>query len=412
MNEIDFLLSIDSKKIKYGLSRTIALLDACNNPQDKLNIIQIVGTNGKGSTSAMIANALINNNYKIGLFTSPHLVYINERIRINNHFIPDEFIIYFIKKFKKKILDIKPSFFEIITVLAVYYFAIKKVDFSILETGLGGRLDSVTATRAKILIFTPIDYDHQKILGASLALITREKAGAIVQNNKLIISCQQTTEVSRLLNDKAKKENKTICYQKKSKTPLKQLQLKGVHQEKNGELAILALNKISHMYALHINNINTHIANTEWFGRIQYIEHNPDIIFDVAHNNQSINAFIEYFKTIKSQYQTKWLVFGYEEGKTIEQSIIKLNQHFNHITITETKIKNSMSPDKIFTMFDKKTTTIRIENNPKEAIKQIKNKLNKKDVMVILGSHYFGPYIHTIFKNCFDIGIKNLNFQQ
>ena len=90
MNEIDFLLSIDSKKIKYGLSRTIALLDACNNPQDKLNIIQIVGTNGKGSTSAMIANVLINNNYKIGLFTSPHLVYINERIRINGIAISDD----------------------------------------------------------------------------------------------------------------------------------------------------------------------------------------------------------------------------------------------------------------------------------------------------------------------------------
>ena len=170
------LLSINSKKIKYGLTRTKKLLHACGNPQKKLLSIQIVGTNGKGTTAAMLANVCINNNYKTGLFTSPHLVSLNERIRINHQNIPDYIIDNFLLIHKKAINIIQPSFFEIMTVLSLYYFVQEKVDIAILETGLGGALDSVTAARCNAVVFTPIDYDHMSILGDSLQKIAAQKA--------------------------------------------------------------------------------------------------------------------------------------------------------------------------------------------------------------------------------------------
>ena len=174
MNGKNFLLSIDTKKIKYGLLRTKQLLEACNNPQKKIKSIQIIGTNGKGTIAAMLNNVLINNGYKTGLFTSPHLVSFNERISINYKKIPESFINSFIKKYKKSIEFIKPSFFEIMTVMGIYYFQQKRVDFAILETGLGGRLDSVTAANAEVAIFTSISYDHTQILGKQLSDIAYE----------------------------------------------------------------------------------------------------------------------------------------------------------------------------------------------------------------------------------------------
>ena len=175
MKEKNFLLSIDTKKIKYGLIRTKKLLEACNSPHKRIQSIQVVGTNGKGTTCAMLAHVLVQNNYKVGLFTSPHLVEINERISVIFKKIPDSFIQYFINKYQEQIDNIKPSFFEIMTVLSIYYFDYMKVDFAILETGLGGRLDSVTAIKSSIVIFTSISYDHMSILGNTLELIAKEK---------------------------------------------------------------------------------------------------------------------------------------------------------------------------------------------------------------------------------------------
>ena len=152
MSSNNSLLSIDSKIIKYGLERTFQLLEACDNPHLATECIQIVGTNGKGSISAMLSNVLIKNKYDVGLYTSPHLVDLNERIRFNYQKISNTSIDSFTKKFKSKITKIQPSFFEIMTVMALEYFKQKKANIAIMETGLGGRLDSVTAAKAKILI--------------------------------------------------------------------------------------------------------------------------------------------------------------------------------------------------------------------------------------------------------------------
>jgi len=402
MSTTQFLLSLDSKIIKYGLTRTIQLLNLCGNPHLSLKSIQIVGTNGKGSTAAMLSNVLIKNNYRVGLYTSPHLVTINERIRVNHEKISNNFMDNFIKKYKDKLLVIEPSFFEIITVMALSYFVKNKVDFAILETGLGGRLDSVTAALADTLIFTPIDIDHISLLGDNLNSIAREKAGAISLDTSFIFSSQQVPAVKKILNNSAKKHKQQILY---CSNEVKMFtNLTAAHQIKNANLAKFVLGKLAGVYKLTLSNVTRHLNTTFWPGRIQFIKKKPDIIFDVAHNQQSIKAFIVYFSQIKEQYKFCYLVLGFEEGKQVEDMIVVLYKLFNKVIITETNIRRSMRANYIAKLHKNLyKSTITIELDPIKAIKNTIVNMHGDEVTVILGSHYFGPHISQLFKNCFDI---------
>ncbi|MBI44859.1 MAG: hypothetical protein CMG66_01690 [Candidatus Marinimicrobia bacterium] len=408
MSAKSFLLSIDSKKIKYGLSRTLALLQACNNPEKKLVSIQIIGTNGKGSIAAMLSNVLVQNSYKVGLFTSPHLVHINERIRINNQNIPDDFLDFFIKKYKRQIQKINPSFFEIITVISLYYFAQKKVDIAILETGLGGALDSVTAAQADTLIFTPIDYDHMAILGNSLSKITAEKAGAIQNAQQLLISCSQRSIVKKTLNNIAKKKSNQIFYLNKDYKKLPRFSLFNVdHQRHNALFVEYIFQHIKTKYSLRLNNVIQHIQDTQWPGRIQHLAFEPSVIFDVAHNSHSIQGFINYFQKHRQQYKKTFLILGLEQGKSIETNLPALYNLFDTIDCTETNIRNSMSADELFSLYKPDNKKIFIKKNVLKIIKHRIKTADVADAIVILGSHYFAPYINKVYKNCFDIDIKS-----
>ena len=400
----NLLYQLTSQKIKYGLDRTVAMLKACNNPHEKLNIVQVVGTNGKGSTSSMLANILTKNNYKTGLFTSPHLIKLNERIQINNCLIEDQFIDEFITKYEKDISLIQPSFFEVVTVLALSYFVKKKADIVILETGLGGRLDSVTATNPKILVYTPIDYDHMHILGNTIEKIAIEKAGAITKATQIIISCMQKEEVVVALKKFAKQYGKEIIFNKYDKRKKYSLDIPGCHQQHNAQLAHCAILAIQEYFQFKLTDIKKSINATFWPGRIQRLQYKPDVIFDVSHNNQSINAFIVYFESIYKKYDMKYLIIGFEETKEIKNIILILTKYFNQITLTETNIRTSMSIKEL----QKITNHNKLSafKSPVQAIQYNLDIMKPNDCLVILGSHYFGPTINTVFKNCFVIDEK------
>jgi dihydrofolate synthase/folylpolyglutamate synthase len=387
---IDFLLSIDSKIIKYGLERTIQLLDACGNPHKNLKSIQVVGTNGKGSTSAMIANVLMKNNYKVGLYTSPHLVTINERIRINNILISNYDMDQFINQYKKDLERIKPSFFEIMTVMALKYFIVQNVDIAILETGLGGRYDSVTAALSDTIIYTPIDIDHTSLLGDNLESIAREKAGAMSSNTSLIFSTTQDPVVKNVLDSYATQLNQKIIY---DDNVLLNISL--------ANMALLSLKKSNQWKLL---DIQQHLMDTVWPGRIQTLQTKPNVIFDVAHNNHGLQAFIDSFLLIRSQYDVKYLIVAFEAGKNIITSMKELYQLFDFIIITETKIRHSMPIQEIVDIYQPKyNSSVIIEPDVNQAIRSTLKQARNTDIVVILGSHYFGPFIAQIFKNSFDI---------
>ena len=179
MDSIQYLLSIETRGIKLGFQRTRRIMKACNSPHIGMPSIQVAGTNGKGSICAMLANIFKTAGYKTGLYTSPHLVNVNERIRINGIPISNREIDIFIQKYKTDIEKIGVTFFETITAMAFWYFKKARVDVAVLETGLGGRLDSVTICEPMATIITPISLDHLDILVDTLSHITFEKVGIL-----------------------------------------------------------------------------------------------------------------------------------------------------------------------------------------------------------------------------------------
>jgi dihydrofolate synthase/folylpolyglutamate synthase len=402
MNIEQHLFQISPDKIKLGLERTNELLSCCGNPEKSIFSIQIVGTNGKGSTAALLAN-IFNKKYKVGLFTSPHLIDYKERIRINFKKIETKEVKQFLLEYKDDFEKIKPSFFEIMTAMAMWHFQQKKVDVAILETGLGGRLDSVTACKNSVLAFTNIDLDHQKILGETIEEITKEKVAAINLDTKQIFITQQNKKIHMILNNEAKKFKliPKIIDSKFSNINLKYLY--GDHQIMNAELAKQIAENISKKYfnKIQLKDINIGLEQTRWPGRFQIISKKPTIIFDVAHNNAGIESFIQTLNIflLTKTFTKKILICAFEDNKNIHQSFFQLSKYFDNIICTETRIKKSMDCKKIFKLF---------QNTPGQYNKNIEKVLcstlsgsQNKDLICIIGTHYFGPYISKIYNKSF-----------
>jgi len=411
MNISNYLLSISSKKIKYGLKRTRKLLNACNNPHEKIYSIQIVGTNGKGSVSALLSNILAQGGYKVGLFSSPHLVKLNERIRINNQFIQDYIIKKFVKQYQNDIKKIEPSFFELLTVISVWYFNKKKVDYCILETGLGGKFDSVTACKNQGIVYTPISMDHHSLLGNTLSLISTNKAKAINQNTQFIFSSNQSLVAKNILIKEAKKQNLTIRFNKKISDNISLKNLYGIHQIQNANLSKIVINYLNkeEIINIDIKDINKGIKNTVWHGRFQIINKNPLIIFDVAHNQSSLECFIKNFNSYiyKKNINKKYLLCAFERNKKIKTTLKNYEKKFHQIICSETNIRDSMPAQEIATIFNNKDK-IFIEKKINQAIEFSISKLKENDILVIIGSHFLGPSVNSFFKNCFALDYKRL----
>jgi dihydrofolate synthase/folylpolyglutamate synthase len=401
---IDWLLNIPSKKIKYGLGRTEQFLLECGFLNKSFFKIQILGTNGKGSVAAFLMKALDDRGYKVGMYTSPHLVKVNERVRINNQLIQDKEIEDFLSQYQNKIKSLDLSFFEIMTVMSVWYFNIKNVDIAILETGLGGRLDSVTACEANMLLFTSISMDHHEILGNSIKKIAYEKSSAIQNAQQSLISIDQTIEIKSILSQRAKtKKNKIKILRALDYNSFDLKYLRGKHQVGNANLAYSALQLLNKKNITKINkkSIGESFYNTRWDGRFQVIIKKPLIIYDVAHNKESLKSFLKTFISyIKNKtYKTKYLLCAFEKNKKIKTSIKQYERYFDYIICTETNIRKSMSANHLSQIFN--NTKTKETKSIQRAINYIEENANKEDLVVIIGSHFIAPFIHEKFKNCF-----------
>ena len=405
MNAEKYLLSIPSKQIKYDLTRTLRLLKACKNPEKEILSIQIVGTNGKGSVSAFLAKILDDGGYKVGLYTSPHLVNLKERIRINFKMISEKTIQSFLNQYKLKIAKIKPSFFELMTVLAIWHFRQQKVDIAILETGLGGRLDSVTACKNDYILFTSISLDHEDILGPTLSKIAKEKGGAITNNQQTCIGVNQPRIIREVLIAEARRADNRINFLPKSFNPLKEYNfkyLKGEHQYLNASLAYAAIERLAQEKIITIDkkNIIQSLKLTTWPGRFQIISKKPTIIYDVAHNREGLESFIKTFKNIKYK-KRKILILGFENNKKITETLQRLDYLFDCIICTETGVRKSMPAEDIYNLLNNKKSIIIKDVN--SALQYALNQSDTNTIISIIGSHFFAPYINNNYQNCFAI---------
>src|SRR3989338_230265 len=204
---IRYLYNLETYGIRLGLKRVTALLNSLDNPQNKLSIIHIGGTNGKGSTSAMIASILQKSGYKVGLYTSPHLNKFNERIRVNGRAITDRRIVFLVKKIRSiaERQNIELTFFEFTTAMAFLYFAEEEVEIAVIEVGLGGRLDATNVCKPIVSVITNITKDHEAQLGDKISDIAFEKAG-IIKNNGILISAETKPVALRVLRSECKKK--------------------------------------------------------------------------------------------------------------------------------------------------------------------------------------------------------------
>ena len=305
---------------KKDIGNIVTACEMLENPHDKFKSIHIAGTNGKGSTAHMLSSIFQEAGYKIGLYTSPHLKDFRERIKINGIPISKEKTINFILKNKIKFEKIEMSFFEYTVAMAFDYFAEENVDLAIIETGLGGRLDSTNIINPEISIITNIGYDHTNLLGNSLQEIAKEKAGIIKKNVPVIIGRTQL-EIKEIFQSIAKEKNSHIYFC--NKTTNKTTDLKGEYQIENlntvlKTISVLNLKIDDEIINMGLNNV---VKNTGLQGRWQTISKNPLTICDTGHNEDGIINNVIQLKKLK--YNKLHFVFGTVSDKDLKK-ILKL----------------------------------------------------------------------------------------
>ena len=392
---ISYLYSRQNLGIKLGLDNTYALSERTGNPHKSLPCVQVVGTNGKGSTAAILANILSAEGYKVGLSTSPHLLHITERLRINGQSIPVTVIENFINTFKTDIEEIGSSFFEIITVLGLWYFVNEKVDIAIMETGLGGRLDSVTVCNPFVTLVTSISLDHTEILGDSISKIAYEKAGAF-KFQVPVLAVRQTEDAEIVLKRQAKLMSTEIDWVDHFLDESTEVNLFGVHQRRNATLALESLKYLP--FPLRHDAILSGLKTVVWHGRFQMIKTHPDIIFDVAHNSSGFASFIDEFSK-KERLGHNYLIISLQSRKNIEDIIPLIEKNFDTIICTETGHLRQLEAIRIAEYF---SAQVIVNPDPIAAIQTVVEQLKPCDSLAILGTHYIGEAIHKYFELSFD----------
>jgi dihydrofolate synthase/folylpolyglutamate synthase len=316
---VEYLFRLHRVGVKLGLDNIRALLDAVDNPQDRWPAIHIAGTNGKGSTAAMLESILISAGYSVGLYTSPHLIDFTERMRINRRVISKEEVVVFTERLIPLIEEIQPSFFEVTTTLAFWYFAKQNVDIAVIETGMGGRLDSTNVVHPLASVITPVDFDHQDYLGHTLETIAAEKGGIIKKGIPCITNNRHPAVLKILSQICAEKETPLInvyddvVYQNLSSDlngnrfslslngqnwENLYTNLPGEYQLENVLLTIGTIQQLKHTITVPHQAVIEGLTSIHWKGRLHRISLEPNIIIDVSHNPAGIErtlAFIHRF---------------------------------------------------------------------------------------------------------------------
>jgi len=306
---------------KVDLTNTYDLCKLLNNPENKFKSVHVAGTNGKGSTSHMLASILQEAGYKVGLYTSPHLKDFRERVKINGEMIAEKEVISFVEKYKSDFEKMNLSFFEWTVGLAFDYFATQKVDIAIIETGLGGRLDSTNVVTPEVSVITNIGIDHTQFLGDTLGRIALEKAGIIKPNVPVVIGENQK-ETKAIFQNKAEQGKSPIQFADALIKKTLQTDLKGVYQQKNVKTCLATSNcLIDKGWRISKNNIEIGlqnvVKNTGLLGRWQVLSESPLTICDTGHNEEGVKELVDQIKN--TDYNKLHFIFGAVNDKSIDK---------------------------------------------------------------------------------------------
>lgn len=344
-NAAPLFQNIGAGAYKEGLSNTHLLDEHFGHPHTKYKTIHVAGTNGKGSTCHTLAAILQSQGYKVGLYTSPHLVDFRERIKVNGVMIPEERVIRFVEEERQFFEPLHPSFFELTTALAFQYFAEEEVDWAVIEVGLGGRLDCTNIIHPELSIITNISFDHVQFLGDTLPKIAAEKAGIMKSGIPVVIGEAEDKGVREVFEHNAQIVNTDIHFAEEYVFPKIETQLKGLCQEKNTQTIRTA---ISILRKHHVNISEESVKNgflhvcelTGLMGRWQKIQDNPLVICDTGHNVGGWEYLGRALGSGKTDGATR-IIIGMVNDKDVS-SVIKLLPRNAEYYFTQASVRRAM----------------------------------------------------------------------
>lgn len=400
---LDKLFSLHQFGIKLGLENITNLLEHIGNPHKKLKAIHVAGSNGKGSTSSFIASIMQEAEYKVGLYTSPHFIEFNERIRIDGKMIPNEYVVEFMNKNEGYITSKSPTFFELTTAMAFQYFVDESIDYAVIETGLGGRLDATNVLDSIASVITSISFEHTNILGNDLAIIAGEKAGIIKKNQKVfigkmpVVAKEVLTTISNERNSSLFELEKYLVLEDSiaklsidgKQLIIDKLPLSGKYQLFNASLAAFVVQVLftrigdENIYS-GLKNV---VDNSGIQGRYERYSENPSVIFDAAHNLEGIEVFLSEFSRESNKYSHKTLIYGAMKDKSVEEILLKLNEYFDTIYVTEIDYERSLPLSDFAEVSNKIGIILKPLPSPSNFIREFLSNHNQ-DSLVVLGSIY------------------------
>ena len=417
---LDFLFSqlpmyqrVGKAAYKADLKNTLALDEYFGHPHKNFKTIHVAGTNGKGSLSHMLTSVLMEAGYKVGLYTSPHLIDFRERIRINGKMVSEQFVVDFVQDNKKIFEEIKPSFFEMTVAMAFDFFAKQKVDIAVVEVGLGGRLDSTNIITPELSVITNISLDHTDLLGDTIEKIAFEKAGIIKKGIPVVVS-QTQAETEQVFIEKAKEVCAPIVFADKIRRVTNSstnsngekmfsvevieddsveeftLDLLGNYQQKN-IVGVLAATDIlcEKGYSISSENIRNGLSkasvNTGLLGRWQKLSESPLIICDTGHNVDGISSIVKQIEA--TPFEKLHMVIGFVNDKNID-GILQLLPKNAEYYFTKASIPRAMDEKQLAQRAKHYGLTGESFSNVKSAIEFSKTKSNPNDLIFIGGSTF------------------------
>ena len=404
--------------VSYDLRRMYQLLDRLGNPQQKAPSLHVAGTKGKGSVAAMIASALTAAGYKTGLYTSPHLVDLRERFRIDGQLIPQSAIIELAQRLKPEVTAVNTeaaygqlTTFELLTALGFLYFAGEGVDFQVIEAGLGGRLDATNVIDAGVCVITSINLDHTEVLGGTLAAIASEKAG-IIKPGAMVISAPQPEEAARVIEAACRQQTaglvkvgREVTWEGHGLADGRQrlavtgrlgsyrlsLPLLGRYQQENAAVAVAALEVLADKgFNISRQSIIGGLDTVSWPGRFQVLGHQPLLIVDGAHNPaaaRELRKSLEYYlASVDEVFKPAVLVFGTSCDKDIANIVPELYPFFDKVVAARSRHPRSVTTADVAAEFAKHGVAVQQADTVARAIAQARQLAGENGLVCVTGS--------------------------
>ena len=408
---LDYLYRLQWHGIQPGLERMERLLELLDHPERKYRSVHIAGTNGKGSTAATVASVLQRGGYRVGLYTSPHLIDFSERIRIAGAPISPDHIVRWTGRLRKRIEEAAPelqtslTFFEFTTAMAFLYFAEAKVDLAVVEVGLGGRFDATNLISPLVAAITHIDLDHERYLGATALQIASEKAGIIKAGVPVVTGASQP-EVLALFEKVAQSKGAPLFrldheirvegdrperfVYRGARARTVHSPLLGRHQVRNTAVAVGIVERLQASgVPLSEEAIREGIGQVRWAGRLEIIRKRPLILLDGAHNPAGARALADFLADVDPARRGKhWLIIGIMRDKNIPEILAPIVPWADEIVLTRPEIDRAAESDLLIAALRKESLSQTVRERVPDAIAYVESLLRPEDTLVITGSLY------------------------